>query len=448
MNKKRNVVAIVGRPNVGKSTLFNRLARRRKAIVNNKPGVTRDRIYHKITLPDGKIANLVDTGGLEPTTDDYILSQMKTQTLKGVEEADVIVMMVDGSAGLTAMDEEVADVLRRSGKPVIVAVNKVDLKGAKDNIVDFYSLGFEHYTTISAEHGTGVEDLLEIISQYLEEVEDTEEISDDEIRISIIGKPNVGKSSLLNRIIGEERALVSDLAGTTRDAIDVVFKYNGKTYRIVDTAGIRKKKKVKDFVEKVSVILAQKNILRSDVVLMLIDSTGDPTLLDANIAGFAHNNYKNVIVVFNKWDLVEKDTDTVKEYEKALRQRMKFLDYAPVVFISAKTGQRVKRLFKIIDEIMEQATKEIKTSELNRFLEEVSRKHKAPPVRKKPFKMYYITQTGVLPQTFTIFTNSEFPPHFSYHRYLENQLRERFSLKNVPIKLIFTKKPGREKGRK
>ncbi len=443
MAKKKNIVAIVGRPNVGKSTLFNRLARRRKAIVNNMPGVTRDRIYHKITLPDGKIANLVDTGGLEPTTDDYILSQMKTQTLKGIEEADVIVMIVDGHAGLTAMDEEVADVLRRSGKPVIVAVNKVDLKGAKDNIVDFYSLGFEHYTTISAEHGTGVEELLEIVSEYLEDIDDDEETGEDEIRISIIGKPNVGKSSLLNRIIGEERALVSDLAGTTRDAIDAVFKYNGKTYRIIDTAGIRKKKKVKHFVEKISVLLAQKNIKRSDVVLMLIDSTGDPTLLDANIAGFAHNNYKNVIIVFNKWDLVEKDTDTVKEYERVLKQRMKFLDYAPVVFISAKTGQRVKRLFKIIDEVMEQATKEIKTSELNKFLEEVSRKHKAPPVRKKPFKMYYITQTGVLPQTFTIFTNSQYPPHFSYHRYIENQLREKFGLTNVPIKLIFTKKPGR-----
>ncbi len=439
MAKKKNIVAIVGRPNVGKSTLFNRLAKRRKAIVNNMPGVTRDRIYHKITLPDGKIANLVDTGGLEPSTDDYILSQMKTQTLKGIEEADVIIMMVDGNAGLTAMDEEVADVLRKSGKNVIVAVNKVDLKGAKENIVDFYSLGFENYVSISAEHGTGVYELLEAVSPYLDEIEEDEKV-EEEIKISIIGKPNVGKSSLLNKIIGEERALVSDLAGTTRDSVDAVFKYNGKTYRIIDTAGIRKKKKVKNFVEKISVLLAQKNILRSDVVLMLIDSTSDTTLLDANIAGFAHNNYKNVIIVFNKWDLVEKDTDTVKKYEAALKQRMKFLDYAPVVFISAKTGQRVKRLFKIIDEVMEQATKEIKTSELNKFLEEVASKHKAPPVRKKPFKMYYITQTGILPQTFTIFTNSQYPPHFSYERYLENQLRERFNLKNVPIKLIFRKK--------
>lgn len=441
MKKKKNIVAIVGRPNVGKSTLFNRLARRRKAIVNDMPGVTRDRIYHKIKLPDGKIANLVDTGGLEPTTDDYILSQMKTQTLKGVEEADVIIMMVDGSAGLTAMDEEVADVLRKSGKPIIVAVNKIDVKGAKDNLVDFYSLGFEEYAPISAEHGSGVDELLELVSNHLEDIEDEEEETEDEIKISIIGKPNVGKSSLLNKIIGEDRALVSDVAGTTRDAIDAIFKYNGKTYRIIDTAGIRKKKKVKHFVEKISVLLAQKNIKRSDVVLMLIDSTSDTTLLDANIVGFAHNNYKNVIIVFNKWDLIEKDTDTVKKYEEALKQRMKFLDYAPVVFISAKTGQRVKRLFKIIEEVMEQATKEIKTSELNKFLEEVAKKHKAPPVRKKPFKMYYITQTGILPQTFTIFTNSQYPPHFSYERYIENQIREKFGLKNVPIKLIFTKKP-------
>jgi GTP-binding protein len=425
------------------------MVKKRLAIVNDMPGVTRDRIYHKVELDEGIEILLTDTGGLEPTTNDYILAEMKTQTVKALQEADLVMMMVDGNEGLTAMDEEVADLIRKNAKQVLLLVNKIDIKGAVHNVSDFYSLGFEDMIPVSSAHGDGLSSVKEAIIDKLNlrnNKEPNKKKSDKEqvYNISIIGKPNVGKSSLLNRIIGEDRVLVSDLAGTTRDAIDVSFKRKGKTYKIIDTAGIRRKAKVKDFVEKISVLQAQKNIEKSDVVLMLVDSGDDPSLQDANIVGYAHNHYKNVIILFNKWDLVQKDTHTVKKVEATLRQKMKFLKYAPILFISAKTGQRVTKIFDLIENLIEQSTKKITTSKLNDFLAAVKKRHKAPTSKMgKHFKMYYITQTGTLPVSFKIFTNTKYQPHFSYARYIENELRKEFGFKNIPLKIEFIKKPNK-----
>ncbi len=445
--KKRPVIAIIGRPNVGKSTLFNRLIKKRKAIVNDMPGVTRDRIFHEVELDTGVHVLLTDTGGLEPSTSDYILSQMRTQTLKALMESDLIVMMVDANQGLTAMDIEVADVVRKAARPVILAANKVDIKGATHNISDFYQLGFQEMIPVSSAHGDGMGNLKEKIMAMLQleavpedeesQGEETHPDTPQEYAISIIGKPNVGKSSLLNRLLGENRALVSDIPGTTRDAVDAQLKYHGRTFRFIDTAGIRRKSKVSNFVEKISVIHAQKNIEQSDFVLMLIDSGQDTSLQDANISGYAHNLFKNVIILFNKWDLVEKDTKTVKKYEEQLRQRMKFLKYAPILFISAKTGQRVTRILPLIDRITEQATRKIPTSKLNQFLTTATTRHKPPTQSGRFLKFFYVTQTGTMPQTFTFFTNSRKQPHFSYQRYLENVLRDEFKLTDVPVRLIF-----------
>ncbi len=446
--KKLPIIAIIGRPNVGKSTLFNRLAKQRKAIVNNMPGVTRDRIFHEVELDTGISVLFADTGGLEPSTSDYILTQMRTQTLIALQESDLIVMMVDANQGLTAMDIEVADVVRKAARPVILAANKVDIKGATHNISDFFQLGFQEMIPISSAHGDGMGQLKETIINLLNlkpiETEgknlsgeiDSESLP-REYSISIIGKPNVGKSSLLNRLLGEERALVSDIPGTTRDAVDAELKYHGRTFRFIDTAGIRRKAKVNNFVEKISVLHAQQNIEKSDFVLMLIDSSQDTSLQDANISGYAHNHFKNVIILFNKWDLIEKDTGTVKKFEEQMRQKMKFLKYAPILFISAKTGQRVSRILPLIDKIAEQATLKISTSRLNQYLTNVTRKHRPPTQGGRFLKFFYITQTGTMPLTFTIFTNSKKPPHFSYQRYLENSLRNEFNLTNVPIKLLF-----------
>ena len=461
--KNLPVIAIIGRPNVGKSTLFNRLIKIRKAIVNDMPGVTRDRIFHEVELATGVPVLFTDTGGLEPSTSNYILSQMRTQTLTALAESDLIVMMVDADQGLTAMDIEVADVVRKAARPVILAANKVDIKGAAHNISDFYQLGFQEMLPISSAHGDGMGSLKEKIMTmlHLEPVEESEENDTEEIEtelpteyaISIIGKPNVGKSSLLNRLLGENRALVSDIPGTTRDAVDAKLRYHGRTFRIIDTAGIRRKSKVSNFVEKISVLHAQQNIEKSDFVLMLIDSSQDTSLQDANISGYAHNLHKNVIILFNKWDLVEKDTGTVKKFEEQMRQRMKFLKYAPILFISAKTGQRATRILPLIDQITEQATRKIPTSRLNQFLINITQKHRPPTQGSRFLKFFYITQTGIMPLTFTIFTNSRKQPHFSYQRYIENSLRSEFKLTDVPIKLIFknrrptteTKSPGRNR---
>jgi len=451
--KKLPVIAIIGRPNVGKSTLFNRLIKKRKAIVNDMPGVTRDRIFHEVELDIGVSVLLTDTGGLEPSTSDYILSQMRTQTLTALRESDLIVMMVDADQGLTAMDIEVANVVREAARSVILAANKVDIKGAAHNISDFYQLGFQEMIPVSSAHGDGMDQLKEQIMAMLH-LEPTPESEEDvlpeetqpelplEYSISIIGKPNVGKSSLLNRLLGEERALVSDIPGTTRDAVDAKLKYHGRTFRIIDTAGIRRRGKIDNFIEKVSVLHAQQNIEKSDFVLMLIDSSQDTSLQDANISGFAHNLYRNVIILFNKWDLIEKDTKTVKTFEEQMRQRMKFLKYAPILFVSAKTGQRVTRILPLIDHIAKQATQKISTSKLNQFLVDATGKHRPPTQSGRFLKFFYITQTGTMPQTFTVFTNSKVQPHFSYQRYLENSLRESFKLTDVPVRLIFKNRRG------
>ncbi len=454
-------IAIIGRPNVGKSTFFNRLARRRVAIVNDTPGVTRDRIFFETEILPAIPVRITDTGGLEPTTDDYILSQMRTQTLLALQDADLVVMMVDADQGLTAMDQEVADVIRKSGKPAILLANKVDIKKAVHNVHDFHTLGFLEMIPISAAHGTGLEEFRETVVKLLDlaplphlldrdknrKKQDDDEAPEfpAEFRIAIIGKPNVGKSSLLNRLLGEDRVLVSDMPGTTRDAIDVRLRYHGQDYRFVDTAGIRRRAKVHEFVEKISVIQAQKNIERSDVVLFLVDSSADPSLQDANISGYAHNHYKNVIVLFNKWDLVEKDTGTAKKLAQEMRQRMKFLKYAPVLFISAKTGQRVNRIFPKIRELLTTSSRKIPTAKLNKILEEVVTRHRPPAERGRPYRFYYMTQTGTLPITFTVFTNSIKEPHFSYQRYLENELRSAFELDEVPVKIIYKPRPKRNR---
>lgn len=457
----RPIIAIIGRPNVGKSTFFNRLARKRLAIVNDTPGVTRDRIFFDIEILPAIPVRITDTGGLEPTTDDYILSQMRTQTLQALARADLVVMMVDAEQGLTAMDQEVADVIRRSGKPTLLLANKIDIRKAAHNIHDFHELGFSPMIPVSAAHGNGMDDfreavvsvlgltplphLLESDNQPEPPHETGEPQQPSEYRISIIGKPNVGKSSLLNRLLGEERVLVSEMPGTTRDAIDVRLKYHGQEYRIVDTAGIRRRARVHEFVERISVIQAQKNIERSDVVLFLVDSSEDPSLQDANISGYAHNHHKTVIVLFNKWDLVEKDTGTARKLEKQMRQRMKFLKYAPVLFISAKTGQRINRIFPKIRELLDISEKRIPTAKLNQVLETVVTRHRPPTERGRPYRFYYMTQTGTLPQTFTVFTNSSKEPHFSYQRYLENELREAFGLDEVPLRIIYRPRPKRER---
>jgi len=448
------IVALIGRPNVGKSTLFNRLIRKRLAIVNNTPGVTRDRIFHEIELDDGIPVLLTDTGGLEPTTSDIILAQMREQTLRALSDADLIIMLVDAQEGVTAMDSEVADVIRRTNKPVILAANKVDIKGAVHNISDFYGLGFEHMIPISSAHGEGMAELRETAVRLLgltpreTEPETGREIpTEREYRISIIGKPNVGKSSLLNRMLGDERVLVSEIPGTTRDAIDVTLRHHGTTFRIVDTAGIRRRSKVHDVVEKVSVIQAQRNIEQSDVVLMLVDSSEDPSLQDANISGYAHNLNKNVIILFNKWDLVEKDNTTVKKYEEQLRLRMKFLKYAPILFISARTGQRVSRILPLVQEQIRLSTTKLQTARLNRFIEDATKKHRPPLQKGRTFKIYYMTQTGTLPLSFALFTNSNTPPHFSYQRYLENELRNAFNLQQVPVKLSYRARTRHETSR-
>ncbi len=456
-------IAIIGRPNVGKSTFFNRLARRRIAIVNDTPGVTRDRIFFEMEIMPAIPVRITDTGGLEPTTDDYILSQMRTQTLLALKDADLVVMMVDADQGLTAMDQEVADVIRKSGKPAILLANKVDIKKAVHNIHDFHSLGFLEMIPISAAHGTGVEEFRETVVKLLDlaplphlldrdkdkspQKKDQAEEPElpGEFRIAIIGKPNVGKSSLLNRLLGEERVLVSDMPGTTRDAIDVTLRYHGQEYRFVDTAGIRRRAKVHEFVEKISVIQAQKNIERSDIVLFLVDSSEDPSLQDASVSGYAHNHYKNVIVLFNKWDLVEKSTGTAKKLEQDMRQRMKFLKYAPVLFISAKTGQRVNRILPKVRELLTTSSRKIPTARLNKVLEEVIARHRPPAERGRPYRFYYMTQTGTLPITFTVFTNSSKEPHFSYQRYLENELRTAFELDEVPVKIIYKPRPKRSR---
>ncbi len=436
----KTVAAIVGRPNVGKSTLFNKIAGTRISIVEDVPGVTRDRIYYE-TEWNGKPIVLIDTGGIEPKTDDLILEKMKTQAEIAIETADVIVFMCDIHAGLTADDRDIGVMLLKSGKPVIVCVNKIDSVGALPlEYYEFYELGFDgDPIALSSVHGTGTGDLLDRILE-LSDVEDEEEEKDDSVKVAVIGKPNAGKSSLVNRVLGEERMIVSNIAGTTRDAIDSFVENEHGKYTFIDTAGIRRQSKVLDRIEKYSVLRAHAAVERADVCLLLIDATEGITDQDEKIAGIAHEAGKATIIVVNKWDLVEKDNNSVKEFTEKIRTSLAYMPYAPILFISAKTGQRLPKLFEFINYVNEQASLRVSTGMLNDVLSEAITRVPPPTDRGRRLKIYYMTQVDVRPPSFVIFCNEAELFHFSYQRYLENKLREVFGFNGTPIRFVIRQK--------
>ena len=428
------LVAIVGRPNVGKSTLFNRLVGKRIAIIEDTPGVTRDRIYgdaewlsHNFTV--------IDTGGIEPDSDDIILAQMRRQAQLAIETSDVIIFVVDGREGLTAADEEVSDMLRRSKKPIVLAVNKVDHVKYEDTAYDFYSLGIGDLVTISAGQGLGIGDLLDEVVKYFPAIESEDD--KEAISIAVVGKPNVGKSSLVNALLGQERTIVSDIPGTTRDAIDTPFRYNGKDYVLIDTAGIRRKRAVGDEnVERYSVIRSLAAIRRCDVALIVVDAEQGLSEQDVRIAGYVHEEGKASVLVINKWDVIEKDTHTVEKFKKDMLTDLAFMSYVPMLFISAKTGQRVGRVMEQANAVLEQASTRISTGILNDVLGEAVTMSEPPFVKGRRLRIFYCTQVSVRPPTFVIFVNDAELMHFSYRRYLENYIRKSFKIDSVPIRLI------------
>ena len=436
----KTVAAIVGRPNVGKSTLFNKIAGTRISIVEDVPGVTRDRIYYE-TEWNGKPIVMIDTGGIEPKTDDLILEKMKTQAEVAIATADVIVFMCDIHAGLTADDRDIGVMLKKSGKPVIVCVNKIDTIGEPPlEYYEFYELGFDgDPIQLSSLHGTGTGDLLDRILE-LSPAEETEEEPDDSVKVAVIGKPNAGKSSLVNRVLGEERMIVSNIAGTTRDAIDSFVENEFGKFTFIDTAGIRRQSKVLDRIEKFSVLRAHAAVERADVCLLLIDATEGITDQDEKIAGIAHEAGKATMIVVNKWDLVEKDNNTVKEFTDKIRTSLSYMPYAPILFISAKTGQRLPKLFEFINYINEQAAFRVSTGMLNDVLSEAITRVPPPTDRGRRLKIYYMTQVGVRPPTFVIFCNEAELFHFSYQRYIENKMREVFGFNGTPIRFIIRQK--------
>ena len=431
----RPVVAIVGRPNVGKSTLFNKLVGARLSIVDDKPGVTRDRIYGDCEWLGHRFL-LVDTGGIEPRADDVILSQMRAQANIAIATADVIVLVTDLRSGVVATDQDVANMLQKSGKPVILCVNKCDSVGAPDpEFYEFYNLGMGDPIAVSAVHGHGTGDLLDAVIAYFPP-ESEEEEEDDTIKVAVIGKHNVGKSSLINRISGQERAIVSDIAGTTRDATDTRIENQYGKFTFIDTAGIRRKSKVTDAIEKYSIIRARTAVERANVCVIMIDATEGFTEQDSKVAGIALDQGKGCIVVVNKWDAVEKDGNTMREYKEKLAVDFAFMKFAPFVFISAKTGQRVDRLFEQIAYVYAQSTMRISTGKLNEILGAATARVQPPTDKGKRLKIYYMTQASVCPPTFVFFVNNAQLFHFSYQRYLENQIREVFGLEGTPVRFI------------
>ena len=433
------IVAIVGRPNVGKSMLFNKLIGRRLSIVEDTPGVTRDRIYGE-TEWNGRKFTLIDTGGIEPNTDSQILAFMREQAQIAIDNADVIIFVTDIKTGLTASDQEVAGMLQRSRKPIVLAVNKVDSVGAVDpDFYEFYNLGLGDPIAVSAVHGHGTGDLLDECIKYFPPETDEEDDS-DVVQVAIIGKPNVGKSSLTNRILGEERVIVSNVAGTTRDAIDSYFENETGKYNFIDTAGMRKKSKVDDAIEKYSVLRATMAIERSDVCLILIDAQEGVTEQDTKVAGLAHDAGKACIIVVNKWDLIEKDGKTMDRMREDIRRDLSYMPYAPILFISALTGQRVGRLFELINYVNDQAAMRITTGTLNSVLADAQTRVQPPTDKGRRLKIYSMTQVGVKPPHFVIFCNDKKLFHFSYQRYLENQLRSVFGLEGTPIVLTIRQK--------
>ena len=438
------VVAVVGRPNVGKSTLFNKLIGKRLSIVEDTPGVTRDRIYAKGEWRNRQFM-LVDTGGIETLTEDVILKQMRQQAELAIERADVIILVTDVRCGVTADDSAVASMLQKSGKPVILAVNKCDTIGEPPmELYEFYNLGIGDPYPISAAHGHGTGDMLDALYEYLPE-EDAEDDDEDNIKVAIIGKPNVGKSSLVNRIAGEERVIVSNVAGTTRDATDTVVENEEGTFTLIDTAGIRKKAKATERIEHYSVLRAYMAVDRADVCLILIDAAEGFTEQDSKVAGYAHEQGKASIIVVNKWDLIEKDNKTMREYEDKLKNDFSFMSYAPFLFISAKTGQRVQKLFSLIREVYLQNNIRISTGMLNDVLAYATTRVQPPSDKGKRLKIYYITQASSKPPTFVIFVNRADLFHFSYQRYLENQIRSTFGLSGTPVRFVVRERAKDEK---
>lgn len=426
-------VAIVGRPNVGKSTIFNRIVGERISIVEDVPGVTRDRIYSSGEWLN-QYFNLIDTGGIE-ISDAPFMTQIREQAEIAIDEADVIIFMTNGREGLTTADEEVAKILYRSKKPVVVAVNKVDNPDMRDTLYDFYALGFGEPMPISGSHGLGLGDLLDLVIANFPNKQE-EEYDDDTIKFSLIGRPNVGKSSLVNALLGEERVIVSNIAGTTRDAIDTPYKYDGKEYVIIDTAGMRKKGKVYETTEKYSVLRALRAIERSDVVLVVIDGEEGIIEQDKKIAGYAHEAGRAIVIVVNKWDAVEKDEKTMKEFEQKIRDHFLFLDYAPIVFLSAKTKKRVHTLIPQIDLASENHAMRVVTTVLNDVIMDAVAMNPTPTDKGQRLKIYYATQVAIKPPTFVIFVNEPELMHFSYKRFLENRIRDAFGFEGTPIKLI------------
>ncbi|WP_312811292.1 ribosome biogenesis GTPase Der [Sedimentibacter sp.] len=432
------IVTIVGRPNVGKSTLFNRIAGKRISIVEDTPGVTRDRIYAECEWLDNHFT-LIDTGGIEPDTTDTIFAQMRVQAEVAIEMADVVLFMVDGKEGVTAADTEVAQMLRKAKKEVILVVNKMDKFVNNDNIYEFYNLGIGDPVSISSSEALGIGDLLdEIIFRFDETMNTGEE--DDSIKIAVIGKPNAGKSSIINKIIGEDRVIVSDIPGTTRDAIDTKFEINRQKYTIIDTAGIRKKSKVLENVEKYSVLRAFTAVERADVCLLVIDADKGVTEQDIRIAGYSHENNKGMIIVVNKWDLIEKDNSTFKEFQEDVRKALAYATYAPILTVSALTGQRVNKVLDAVDEVYNFRNLRVSTGVLNDILTEAVLMNQPRTVKGKRLKIYYATQVAVNPPKFLVFVNDSTIVHFSYERYLENKIRESFEYKGTPIVIEFRSK--------
>jgi GTP-binding protein len=439
---KQPLVAIIGRPNVGKSTLFNRLTGSRKAIVGDEPGITRDRMFGEVEWK-ARTFRLVDTGGIVPDDDAVIPANIFKQASFAIDEAVAIIWVLDSRAGITPLDEELGVLLRNTGKAVIIAANKVESKTVENEAGEFYKFGFE-LSPISSEHGTGIGDLLDIVFEHLEFEDEAEQQPSSEIKLAIIGRPNVGKSSLLNKLLGEERVIVSPIPGTTRDAIDTHLTVDGRDYVLIDTAGIRRKGKTTEMAEKLSVIMAKKSLERADVAILLIDAVEGVTNLDANIAGYAVDSGCSVIIAVNKWDAVEeKETNTIYEFERSLRMAMKFLDWAPIVTTSALTGQRVTKILPLVADAYEARNTRIQTSRLNRFFEDMISQPKggtAPAPVKGGFsrlKVQFITQAGMRPPLFILFTSGgKAGLHFSYLRYVENRLREEFGFFATPIRLV------------
>lgn len=437
------LVAIVGRPNVGKSMLFNRLVGKRLSIVEDTPGVTRDRLYAE-TDWNGREFNIVDTGGIEPNTDNEILLFMREQAKIAIDTADVIVLVTDITTGVTAADQDVATMLLKSNKPIVLAVNKMDSIGHENpDIYEFYSLGVGDPISISAVHGHGTGDLLDACVNNFPPADESDE-DDDVIKVAIIGKPNVGKSSLTNQILGEKRVIVSNMAGTTRDAVDTPFENEFGKYMFIDTAGIRKKSKVDDRIEKYSVMCAQLAIERADVCVIMIDAREGVTEQDTKVAGMAHEAGKASIIVVNKWDLVEKDGKTMDKMRADIKRDLSFMSYAPTLFISAMTGQRVHKLFELINFVNDQSSMRITTGMLNNILQDATARVQPPTDKGRRLKIYYITQTGVRPPCFVFFCNDARLFHFSYQRYLENQIRSVFGLEGTPVRIIIRQKGDKE----